>query len=138
MLPSDFQSQFPDGEFLALTDIYVQNFLNAAVPFFDVGRWGTWYSEGLACYVAHSIVVSKARAARTINQINGGATTEKHVGSVGTSFDSQILNKQLSDTFLLTDYGRRYCELRDMVGLGGTIGAGCFVAADGLDGLDIL
>ena len=88
----------------------------AAVPFFDVGRWGTWYSEGLACYVAHAIVVSKARAARTINQIDRGATTEKHVGAVGTSFDSQILNKQLSDTFLLTDYGRRYCELRDMVG----------------------
>jgi hypothetical protein len=133
VLPSEFQAQFPDGEFSALTGDYVQKFLNAATPFFDVGSWGSWYSEGLSCYVAHSIVVSKARAARGIVQMNGGNTTEKHVGPVGTSFDSQILNKQLSDTFLLTDYGRRYCELRDMVGLGGTIAAGSFAAADGLD-----
>jgi hypothetical protein len=133
VLPSEFQAQFPDGEFSALTGDYVQKFLNAATPFFDVGRWGSWYSEGFACYVAHSIIVSKARAARGITQMNGGNTTEKHVGAVGTSFDSQILNKQLLDTFLLTDYGRRYCELRDMVGLGGTIAAGGFTAADGLD-----
>lgn len=84
-------------------------------------------------YVADRIVQSKARAARGISQMNTGNTTEKHVGPVGSSYDGELLNKQASDTSMLTDYGRRYCELRDMVGIGGTIGAGNFVPADGLD-----
>lgn len=123
MTPSEFQAQFPDGEFALLSEDYVQKFLDAAAPFFDVGRWNTFYSEGLACYVAHAIVVSKARAARGIAQMNTGNVTEKHVGPVGASFDSELLNRQATDTFLTTDYGRRYCELRDLVGLGGTVGA---------------
>jgi Protein of unknown function (DUF4054) len=118
--PSDFQSAFPDGEFNALVPTYIQKFLDAAAPMFDVAAWGNLYSEGLAMYVADRIVQSKARAARGIAQINGGATTEKHVGPVGASFDSEILNRQAVDTVMVTDYGRRYAELRDMVGLGGT------------------
>ena len=125
MTPSEFQGQFPDGEFDSLDGNYIQKFLDAAVPFFDVGRWGLFYSEGLRNYVAHTIVVSKARAARGIAQMDQGNTTEKHVGLVGKTMDSELINKQATDTFMLTDYGRRYCELRDMVGLGGTVGSGC-------------
>ena len=125
MTPSEFRAQFPDGEFndaTSLPDTYVQKFLDLAVPSFDVNRWGPKFSEGFACYVAHSIVVSKARATRGIAQMNTGALTEKHVGPVGATYDSQLLNKQAGDTFMLTDYGRRYCELRDLVGLGGSSG----------------
>ena len=120
MTPSDFQNVFPDGEFDTLDPAYIQKFLDKAAPMFDIAAWGNFYSEGLAMYVADRIVQSKARAARGITQINGGATTEKHVGPVGASFDSELLNRQASDTVTVTDYGRRYAELRDMVGLGGT------------------
>jgi hypothetical protein len=118
--PSEFQGYFPDGDFDSLDDTYIQMFLDRAVPFFDVASWCQLYSEGLAMFVADRIVQSKARRALGIAQINNGATTEKHVGAVGTSYDSQILNRQARDTATLTDYGRRYVELRDMVGLGGT------------------
>lgn len=122
MTPSEFQASFPDGEFNSLSAEYIQKFLDAAVPMFNVNRWGLFYSEGLACYVANSIAVSKARALRPIAQATGGNISEKHVGPVGVSFDTQLLILQAKDTLMATDYGRRYCELRDMVGMGGVSG----------------
>ena len=98
MTPSEFKSSFPDGEFNALDGAYVQRFLDKAVSMFNVSLWGDLYSEGLACFVAHSIVLSKDRASREL----------------------QVL--MAKDTYMRTDYGQRYCELRDMVGLGGTVG----------------
>lgn len=122
MTPSVFKAQFPDGEFNSLTEEYIQKFLDLAAPMFNVARWGSFYTEGFACYVANSIVVSKARAARGISQPNAGNMTAKNVGPVGASYDAQLLNQQAHDTALATDYGRRYCELRDMVGMGGVSG----------------
>lgn len=122
MTPSEFQDQFPEGEFNALSAPYIQKFLDAAAPMFDVGRWtdAGFYSEGLAMYVADRIVQSKARAAKGLAQLDTGNMTEKHVGPVGASFDSQILNAQVKNPFLLTAYGRRYVQLRKLVGQGGT------------------
>jgi len=106
-----------------LTDEYIQSFLTLAAPMFNVSRWGALYSEGVAMYVADRIQTSKARKANGgISQVDTGALTEKHVGPVGGSFDSAILAMQVKDTLMGTAYGRRYCELRDMVGLGGTAG----------------
>jgi hypothetical protein len=117
--PSEFKASFPDGEFSSLADNYVQTFLDKADPFFDVERWGDFYSEGVANFVAHKIVLSKARAANAL-QVNGGNVTEEHVGPVGQSMDSQLLNKQVDDPYLLTDYGQEYVRLRRLVGMGGT------------------
>jgi hypothetical protein len=129
--PTEFRACFPDGDFnlsgdASLTDGYIQKFLDAADPLFNVSLWTSagYYSEGLAMYVADRIQASKRRKARGLAHPDNGATTEKHVGPVGASFDSELLNKQAGDALLGTDYGRRYCELRDMVGLGGTVGAG--------------
>ena len=121
MTPSEFRDQFPGGEFndtSLLPDGTIQRYLDLSAPAFNVRRWGNWYSEGLANCTAHRIVVDQARKARGL-KVDSGATTEKHVGPVGTTFDGNLLNKQARDTFLTTDYGRRYCELRDMVGKGG-------------------
>ena len=85
---------------------------------FDVARWGSFYSEGLANYVAHAIVMSKARAARGL-VVDGGAVSEQHVGPVGESFNGQLQVLMAEDTYMRSDYGHRYCELRYLVGLGG-------------------
>ena len=129
MTPSEFRAQFPEGEFNSLDsfpDDYVQQKLDMAVPMFNVNRWkdSGFYSEGVANYVAHTIVVGKARAARGTSQINSGNVTEKHVGPVGATYDGELLNLQAKDTMMTSDYGRRYCELRDLVGMGG-ISGGC-------------
>jgi hypothetical protein len=119
--PSEFKAQFPDGEFDGLADGYVQKFLDLAVPMFNVVTWDALYPEGLSRFVAHSIVLSKARAARGL-VVDAGNVSEKHVGPVGLSFNGQLQVLMAQDTYMLTDYGKRYCELRDMVGLGGTAG----------------
>jgi hypothetical protein len=54
--------------------------------------------------------------------VDAGNVSEKHVGPVGLSFNGQLQVLMAQDTYMLTDYGKRYCELRDMVGLGGTAG----------------
>lgn len=122
MTPSEFRDQFPGGEFdntTSLPDATIQKYLDLAAPSFNVSRWGRHYSEGLANHVAHRIVFDRARAAKGLT-VDSGAVTEKHVGPVGTSFDGAILAKQVADPFLTTSYGRRYCELRQRVGRGGT------------------
>jgi hypothetical protein len=125
--PTEFRACFPDGDFAVsgdatLTDEYIQKFLTLAAPMFNVARWGALYSEGLSMYVADRIQVSKLRKLAGLAQLDSGNMTSKNVGPVGASYDSQILNKQAGDSLMGTAYGRRYCELRDMVGLGGTIG----------------
>jgi hypothetical protein len=125
--PSEFKALFP--EFVAETSERVQAIIDLSAPWFDVDRWGGWYSEGVGNWVAHSISVANARAARSTSTIDKGATTEKHVGPVGTSFNGEIIMRQAEDTFMLTDYGRRYCELRAMVGLGGVAAASDMLAA---------
>jgi hypothetical protein len=121
--PSEFQGHFPDGDFDTLDGEYIQKFLDLAVPRFNVARWMATgkYSEGLALCVAHKIVMSKTRAARGL-LVDSGNVSEKHVGPVGQSINSDILNKQVDDPFLLTSYGRDYAALRDRVGLGGAVG----------------
>jgi hypothetical protein len=119
--PTEFKAFWPDGDFDALDGSYIQKFLDAAVTHFDVVRWGTRYLEGLACFVAHKIVISKARQAKGL-QVDTGNVSEKHVGTVGMGFDGQILNKQAEDPYLLTSYGREYAALRDRIGLGGAVG----------------
>jgi hypothetical protein len=123
MTPSEFKASFPDGEFSSLADNYVQVFLTAAVPFFDVSRWGAFYSEGLACYVANSIVVSKARAAMmTANPgaMDAGDVTSQSVGDVSFSQDGRLLARQMADVSQRTQYGQRYAQLRRLIGAGGT------------------
>lgn len=121
MTPSEFRSKFPSGEFddtTALPDETVQDYLDLATPYFNVSRWGNWYSEGLANHVAHRIVVDQARKARGL-KVDTGAVTGKTVGRVSIQYDGALLMKQAKDTWLTTDYGRRYAELRDLVGKGG-------------------
>jgi hypothetical protein len=119
--PSEFKGCFPDGDFDALGSDYIQPFLDAAATHFDVARWGRKYSEGIAFYVAHKIVIGKARKDAGM-KVDSGNVSEKHVGPVGMSMNGEILVKQADDPFLLTSYGREYAALRDRVGLGGAVG----------------
>ena len=124
MTPSEFQAWFPYGEFSSLEDAFVQGFIDRAAPAFNITRWGAWYSEGLANYVAHSIVASKARSATTIDDPVvdlSGNVQSKAKGPVKVSYDPELLRLAAKDTFRLTPYGRRYCELRKLAGLGGMV-----------------
>jgi hypothetical protein len=116
--PAEFNRWFPNGDFSALSDAYIQRFIDMASAYFNVDRWGAHYSEGLANFVAHKISISQDRQPKNL-QVDGGNTTEKHVAAVGVSFDSAILQHQIKDPYLLTSYGREYARLRSIVGMGG-------------------
>ena len=125
MTPTEFQAWFPSGEFASLDDDYVQVFITRAAPAFNVIRWGAWYSEGLANYVAHSIVADKARAAAAgasaLEPESSGLVSSKGKGPVKVAYDSEFLRLLARDSFMATPYGRRYCELRRFAGLGGMV-----------------
>ena len=120
MTPSEFKARFPDGEFNSLTTEYIQKFLDMSAVHLNETRWGDFYSEGLACHVAHSIVMSKAQAAKAL-AVDAGDVAEKHVGPVGQSRDGQLLGSQAKDPLMRTLYGQRYCYLRRLVGMGGAV-----------------
>jgi hypothetical protein len=118
MTPTEFKSRFP--AFASQTSQSIQDYLTLAVPFFDVDRWGGFYSEGLANWVAHNIVTDNVLAADSISDPDAGNVTEKHVGPVGMTMDSKLLNKQADDPYMTTRYGQRYRRLARLVGAGGT------------------
>lgn len=68
-----------------------------ADPHFDVERWGDFYAEGLACWVAHNLTI----------------------GSVG---DATKLKQIPSNPYMRTTFGQRYQYLVDQVGMGGVFG----------------
>ena len=119
MTASEFKAYLP--EFSSDDDDAIERAITRASLFVGEDRWGTFYSEGLANLAAHFLVDEKARAARGTSIKDIGATTEKHVGPVGTSFDSAVVQRQADDPLMTTDYGRQYCRLRRIVGKGGLI-----------------
>lgn len=124
MTPAEFQDWFPRGEFISLAPDFVQKFIDRAAPAFNVARWGAWYAEGFASYVAHQIVCDAARGAKSIDDPIGdlGANIiSKSKGPVSVSYDPALLRMSATDSLMLTPYGRRYRELAKLVGLGGFV-----------------
>ena len=120
MTPAQFKALFT--QFAAEDDDRVQGFLDLAAPYFNVERWGAFYTEGLANLVAHSIVTANAEQAAFAaapNQLQAGDVVGKTVGAVSVTRDGQLLNKQAADPFLRTTYGQRYVYLRRKAGMGG-------------------
>jgi hypothetical protein len=114
MTPAEFKAIIPAlaGEDPALITATIA----LAAPWFAVDRWGDFYSEGLANWVAHTIVTGKPGYAATL--AGDGAQTDKQVGSVRVGRSAKLLERQADDPFLATGYGRRYRYLAKLAGMG--------------------
>ena len=119
MTPSEFLADPDFVAFAAESPATIAKWLVKAVPFFDVGRWGAWYSEGLGNWIAHRIVMSNLRATQPTNRTDAGDTASKAVGPVSKSYDSMLINAQAKDPYMRTSYGQEFCRLRRLVGMGG-------------------
>lgn len=101
--------------------------LALATPYFNVARWGGFYTEGLANWAAHTIVTGKPGFAAAL--ASDGAMTDKQVGSVRVGRSAKLLERQVDDPFLTTGYGRRYRYLSRLAGMGSfaavDVTAGC-------------
>jgi hypothetical protein len=114
MTPTEFKAIIPalSGE----TPETVNAAIALAAPWFNVSRWGGFYAEGLANWVAHKIVTDKPGFAATL--ASDGAVTDKQVGSVRVSRGESIIKAQQDDPFMTTGYGRRYRYLANLAGMG--------------------
>lgn len=117
MTAVEFKVWFP--EFTSTADATVSLWLTRADPWFDVTRWDSFYSEGLANWVAHQLTIAARQAAETAaGGVGPGDITSKSVGDVSVTRSAAIVERQASDPMLRTTYGQRYAELRDLVGIG--------------------
>lgn len=117
MTPSEFKVDFPT--FVSTSDDAIAAMIAKADPYFDVCRWGAFYSEGLGYWVAHKLVLANVAAGQGIS--GKAAATDivnKAVGDVSVGRDSAMLNLQAKDPFMRTVYGQEYKALALRVGTG--------------------
>lgn len=117
MTPAEFKARFP--AFASEADERVQDFIDDADPYFDVDRWGGFYSAGLGYFVAHKIVLANVAAGQgTSGKATATDILTKKVGEVEIQRDTGLLNLQAKDPFMRTLYGQEYKALALQVGIG--------------------
>lgn len=121
MTAAEFKAWFIGGQFDDVEDTTVEAWIARATPYFNVTRWGGYYTEGLANWVAHNLVESTATARKSIQQTDANDTIHKQIGPISIGKDSGLLNAQAKDPFMRTTYGQRYRYLAGRVGMGGMV-----------------
>lgn len=116
MTPTEFKTRFP--EFTSETDTRVQLFITDADPFFDVERWDTLYSVGVANYVAHKLAVANAQTSGGTGGALADTSVNKKVGDLQIQKSEAALLKKMDDPFMATTYGQEYRRLQRLVGMG--------------------
>lgn len=97
-----------------ISDDDINTYIGLADPYFDVERWGAWYAEGLANWVANEIILASQPLS-----MNDGAEVSKSVGDTSFSLSSELVSKQADDRAMLTRFGQRYRQLSLLIGGGG-------------------
>lgn len=85
-------------------------------------RWGNLYEQGIELYVAHAAAIdAKNKRAAAVGAIPGanGVQQSKAVGSVSTSYDTQVASEQGAGYYNLTVYGQKFWRLMRLIGAGG-------------------
>ena len=117
MTAAEFKALFP--QFTSETDDRVNTVIGLASPFFDVDRWGAFYPEGIANWVAHRIVVDNAEQAAPTDMVDPMDNVTESIGRSTSGRNPQTVSDEAYDPMLRTTYGRRYAYLRGLVGMGG-------------------
>lgn len=100
----------------SIPDATVNAAIADAVPWFDEARWGAFYSQGFAAFVAHMLVQDQAAAKGQAGA--SGPVSKKKVGDVEVDYSTPTAAKAQDALFMTTVYGQRYLQLRRMVGTG--------------------
>jgi len=86
-------------------------------------RWGDLLTQGMYLFVAHHISlaaqnVSAAARGRAPGQ-HSGILSGKGVGGVSANYDTSSVSFQDAGNWNLTQYGRDFWQLMNIVGMGG-------------------
>lgn len=125
---ADLRAAFPN--FVDLTDAVINPAITAAGPFFnDPGRYAEFLVDAQLNCVAHFVLIRNPTRGtdRGANDI-----TMEDRPTLKFSRDAKLLQRQASDPFQMTDYGRMYAYYRDRAGLGGAAAAISSAAAPAL------
>lgn len=115
MTPADFKAAFPTPAFAALSDPVIQAEIDAATPYFDVTRWDAFYNRGLGLFVAHELTLA---GLDPTYGAGSSSSVRKKVGEVESTRSTSFDPKSAGDPYQLTHYGKRFKELRSIVGAG--------------------
>jgi len=118
---AEFKAWFVGGQFNVVDNSVIETYLTRATPYFAVTRWGNWYTEGLANFVAHYIVIDRAEASQSIDEIDTDDSTLDSIGPIESRRDEKNVEMMAKDPIMRTEYGRRYAYLRRLVGAGGAV-----------------
>lgn len=88
-------------------------------------RWGDLYEHGLELFVAHKITleaknVTDGAAGRTPG-LTTGVISSKSVGGVSVSYDTNMASLSDAGNYNMTQYGRDFWQLVQIVGMGGSL-----------------
>ncbi len=119
MNAAEFKAWFPGGQFDGVDDGVVNTYLTRATPWFNADAWGDFYDEGLANWLAHSIIVGNAETAQAIDEVDADDAIEDRIGPIMSRRSEKNIELAAKDPFMRTSYGRRYRQLARWVGLGG-------------------
>lgn len=97
-----------------ISDDDINTFIGLSEPHFDVDRWGAFYVEGLANWVANEIILASQPLS-----MDDGAEVSKSVGDTSFSLSSELVMMQVKDRAMRTRFGQRYRELSQLIGGGG-------------------
>ncbi len=109
-------------EFATEKSTVIDRHIADAASEFDVARWGGLYARGLRNWVAHSIVMEKARIAAGPAAMAGDLTSMTLInanGQVSKATDAGSVERRQANPYLESTYGKEYVRLRRIVGMGG-------------------
>jgi hypothetical protein len=113
---ADIKARYP--ELATIPDATVNVAIEDAVPWFSECRWGAFYAQGFAAFVAHMLTVDKAAAAGGGSSGAAGPVSQKSVGDVSVSYATPSDVTSGDAYYMRTAYGQRYLQLRKMIGQG--------------------
>lgn len=110
----EFRTRFPEFTDVLYPDPKVQLAIDDAAPFFNEDAWGDMLGIGMACYVAHNLILGKANAKTPIVD----DASNKKVGEISKTRSEQLMVKFTENPYLRTNYGQRYQQLAKLAGAG--------------------
>lgn len=111
---AEIKARYP--ELAGIADPTVNIAIADAVPWFNETRWGGFYAQGFAAFVAHMLTVDKRTAAGA--QAQAGPVQAKSVGDASVSYAAPQFTKATDAFYATTAYGQRYLQLRRLAGMG--------------------
>jgi hypothetical protein len=119
MTLAQFRAAFP--AFTAVSNDSV-NAAIAEARLFIGERWEEFTDLGLGSYAAHKLIWDTVINGEPIGLLDDLFITSKTVGRTSYSVAAELLKLQFDDSFYTTKPGRRYLELRRLVGRGAVCG----------------